>query len=460
MAESEDDDFQTRQLSKNNVRRVYLVTYSRADQSKFSTRQSFGEQVVAYFNEKSTTKACVEHWACCLELHENTSGVHYHLCVKLSGPKRWKSLKDNTMKKHGVVLNFSDSHDNYYTAYKYVTKKDPEVYLSPGHPNLEEIGSPRTSKCVRAYRSASRKRSSSTPMGKNNEKAKKHINIKRISNLEVSDFIAANQVKDYTELLAFAEAQKNEGKKELANFILSRSNKAVEELIKNTWLMKNAQAKIDRGKKPRMQLVRETYSSECVAGCDLQWINCALEVLKNNNIHPVVFGSVIKDLLMKGRGKFRNVMLVGCANSGKSFLLNPLCALFKTFVNPAIDKYAWVGAEEHEVIYLNEFRWNSALITWKDFLLLLEGHIVHLPAPKNQYSSDVCIDSDIPIFATSSGPIVYYGRNGRIDERETEMMSVRWRVFQLNHAIPEEEQKNLVPCPRCFAELVLLDENF
>jgi hypothetical protein len=115
-----------------------------------------------------------------------------------------------------------------YTAYKYVTKKDPEVYLSPGHPNLEEIGSPRTSKCVRAYRSASRKRSSSTPMGKNNEKAKKTINIKRTSNLEVSDFIIANQVKDYTELLAFAEAQKNEGKKELANFILSRSNKAVE----------------------------------------------------------------------------------------------------------------------------------------------------------------------------------------------------------------------------------------
>ena len=173
MAESEDDDFQSRQLSKNNVQRVYLVTYSRADQSKFPTRQSFGEQVVAYFNEKSTTKACVEHWACCLELHENTSGVHYHLCVKLSGPKRWKSLKDNMMKKHGVVLNFSDSHDNYYTAYKYVTKKDPEVYLSPGHPNLEEIGSPRTSKCVRAYRSARRKRSSSTPMGKNNEKAKK-----------------------------------------------------------------------------------------------------------------------------------------------------------------------------------------------------------------------------------------------------------------------------------------------
>ena len=35
MDEGNDDDFQTRNLSKSNVRRVYLVTYSRADQSKF-----------------------------------------------------------------------------------------------------------------------------------------------------------------------------------------------------------------------------------------------------------------------------------------------------------------------------------------------------------------------------------------------------------------------------------------
>ena len=141
------------------------------------------------------------------------------------------------------------------------------------------------------------------------KKKKNPINIKRISNLEVSDFIAADQVR----LRRMKER----------NFILRRSNKAVEELIKNTWLMKNAQAKIDRAK-PRMQLVREAYSSECVAGCDLQWINCALEVLKNNNIHAVVFGSVVKDLLMKWTCNFRDAMLVGCANRGMSFLLNPL----------------------------------------------------------------------------------------------------------------------------------------
>lgn len=174
----------------------------------------------------------------------------------------------------------------------------------------------------------------------------------------------------------------------------------------------------------------------------------------------MVFGSAMKDLLTKGRGKFRNLLLVGCACSGKTFLFDPLCALYKTFVNPAVDKYAWVGSKESEVIYLNDFRWSSALISWKDLLLLVEGHVVHLPAPKNLHSRDICIDNDIPIFATSSAPIVYYGRNGQIDERETEMMSVRWRVFELNRNIPQAEQKDVSPCPRCFAELVLLDEQF
>jgi hypothetical protein len=74
-----------RLTSKHQIRRTYLVTYSQADLSKFPTRESFGQQVVAYFNEGSG-KVEVQHWACCLEPHEIISGLHYHLCVKLSGP--------------------------------------------------------------------------------------------------------------------------------------------------------------------------------------------------------------------------------------------------------------------------------------------------------------------------------------------------------------------------------------
>ena len=49
-----------------------------------------------------------------------------------------------------------------------------------------------------------------------------------------------------------------------------------------------------------------------------------------------------------------------------------------------------------------------------------------------------------PIFATLSNAIFYYGRNGQIDERETEIIwFVWWRVVEFTRKIPQAEQKDL-----------------
>ena len=105
---------------------------------------------------------------------------------------------------------------------------------------------------------------------------------------------------------------------------------------------------------------------------------------------------------------------------------------------------------------MNDFRWSNELIVWKDLLLLLEGQTVHFPAPKSQYLKDICLENDTPVFATSKGEIEYIGKYNSRDERETEMMQARWRIFHFTHQIPKEEQKEIVPCTRCFSELVLL----
>ena len=127
------------------------------------------------------------------------------------------------------------------------------------------------------------------------------------------------------------------------------------------------------------------------------------------------------------------------------------------FLKPANDKYAWVGADSAEVILLQDFRWSREMIPWNDLLLLL-GQTVKLPALKNQFSSDVIIAKDTPIFASSKSRITYVGKFNVSDERETEMMAIRWKVIEFNHQIPKREQKKILPCARCFAELVLLGE--
>ena len=97
---------------------------------------------------------------------------------------------------------------------------------------------------------------------------------------------------------------------------------------------------------------------------------------------------------------------------------------------------------QNALIFLNDFRWSSQIIQWHDFLLLLEGQMVHLPAPKTHYAKDIALEKDTPIFCTGKQPFVYI-KNGVIDERETEMMSVRWKIFHLNVQIQKDVQKEL-----------------
>ena len=82
----------------------------------------------------------------------------------------------------------------------------------------------------------------------------------------------------------------------------------------------------------------------------------------SNGFHPYVFGDRVHTPLRKGRDKLRNVIIVSPGNCGKTFLLRPLEIIFKIFLNPAINKYRWVGADKAEVIFLNDFDWSSELI--------------------------------------------------------------------------------------------------
>ena len=85
---------------------------------------------------------------------------------------------------------------------------------------------------------------------------------------------------------------------------------------------------------------------------------------------------------------------------------------------------------------------------------MLEGQLVHLPAPKSHYAKDIVFEKDTPIFATGKNPIIFV-KNCTIDEKEREMMAVRWRIFRFHAQIPQEKQKQIPPCGKCFAQLIL-----
>jgi len=359
------------ELTKRQLRSVYLITYSQADMTIFPTRQSFADAVIGGFDSPALK---VEQWVCCKEQHQN-KGEHYHMAIKLNKVKRWLSVKESINTKYNVVVHFSAVHPNYYSAWRYVTKNDSEYLSSKNHPDLTD-SEPRTTV-------ASGKRVAQKKVEKATTSKKCKIKKKRFSAVDVSTILREKNIKSKQELYAFAENQRVSGKMDLYTFIINNTAKKISEIIDTTWAMCNASAEITRSKKNRIEILVDCSKLPCTSP---QWKNAALEILRNNRIPADKFCNAVKILLEEGRGKYKNIIIVGPANCGKTFILKPLMEIFRCFANPASSTFAWVGVDNAEVIFLNDFRWSHQVIPWHDFLLLLEGETVHLPAPKNPFS--------------------------------------------------------------------------
>ena len=78
---------------------------------------------------------------------------------------------------------------------------------------------------------------------------------------------------------------------------------------------------------------------------------CAKITLQKDNVPKKEFSTAIVSALEHGRGKGRNILIVGPANCGKTFILKPLQKIFHTFSNRSTNSFAWVGVEQAEIIF-------------------------------------------------------------------------------------------------------------
>ena len=231
-------DASTSHMNRQVVRKTYLITYSQANLEKFPTRQSFANSVVEAFASEST-KCCLLHWVCSMEDHQE-GGTHYHMALKFNMNKRWLSAKKSLVERHGISAHFSDNHNNYYSAYRYATKSNKEAVHSDDHPNLVDARSPKT----KAGTKSLRKSMVEKQLAKNSKGAcpssSGNLKRKRLSNLDVSQLVIDQNIHNDIELLSLAHIQKEEGKVDLAEFILKKTPKALNELSTCTWRMETA----------------------------------------------------------------------------------------------------------------------------------------------------------------------------------------------------------------------------
>ena len=173
---------------------------------------------------------------------------------------------------------------------------------------------------------------------------------RKIDALEVSEIILRNEIKSKTELLHLAKIQKEEGKTGLALYVLQHTDK-VQKITDTTWEMEHSGGSLKRRKISRTDILKSFCSSECLNGCGGEWLRCTKITLQKNNLPKNEFSTAIIFALQHGRGKGRNILIVGPANCGKTFISKPLQKIFHTFSNPSTNSFAWVGVEQAEIIF-------------------------------------------------------------------------------------------------------------
>ena len=226
-----------------------MVTYSQADITKFPTREQFARAVV---NSFSTGTANVVQWVCCREEH-NEKGQHYHLAIKLDRNQRWMKSKRYLQDEHGISVHYSNRHHNYYSAWLYVTKSDRDYLESNDHPDLRNLGVPRTDIASRSRRLRTRPLENADDeesVGLAATQRKK----KRLSKFEVSEIIVDRGLKSVSELQALAHEQKLNGKIDLAEFIFNHTPREIADLVNTAWEVENATSRVQRSKKSRITL--------------------------------------------------------------------------------------------------------------------------------------------------------------------------------------------------------------
>ena len=181
-----------------------------------------------------------------------------------------------------------------------------------------------------------------------------------------------------------------------------------------------------------MTILQEVRSGSCTGDFAERWLLLAKHILQLNDLDSNEFSAAIRNLLEKGCGKHRNIILVDNSNCGKTLLLKPLTKLKHCFTSPTSGKFNWLGAEKSECVILNDFRWSYKIIPWADLLNLLEGEPMQVPVPKTNYAENPYWTKDTSIFATSNSQIRNY-EPGQIYEPETKMMESRWNVFIFRH---------------------------
>ena len=339
-------------------------------------------------------------------------------------------------------------HQCYRTMYDYVhvatprkpaAELDAAVWYSPQHPARDELP-PVPAEHLRGLWGARAGR------GGGGERRE----AETFTVLDLNDLLHEHPfLKTEDDVLRYVSTGGGKHNRALRKFVLAR--KDLGELIARVFRVDGAEAAAARRQMTRVQILAAAATEgACTCETPGRWAAAADEVLRLNGFTEREIQRAIFHALHLGRAKQRNLLLVGETNRAKSFLIDPVELVYNCFTPPDTGSHQLADIAGSEVLFLNDFEWDAALMPWSTAKNLFEGKDVKIAVPKvEKGAKNYMFTDDAPILGTAPGPVEHPKK-----AKETSQMDSRVRYVLLTHFFDPTTCPEIKPCKKCWAQWV------
>jgi hypothetical protein len=104
-----------------------------------------------------------------------------------------------------------------------------------------------------------------------------------------------------------------------------------------------------------VQLLKETYSSECTSDCNGKWLECGLDLLQSNDTHYQVSATRYFKVLILVAENIEMCSYMLRQTREKHLFYRISVQFSKPSPIQNLHQFAWMGVEDAEVVLLNYF---------------------------------------------------------------------------------------------------------
>ena len=401
--------------------------------------------------------------------------VHDHVPALGLTDFRYLPVKRSLLKRHGLASHWSCSHVGYWSCVRYVAMSSPKKpYASLDHspvlwpkdgPNKHPPVEDSVNKPVSAA-ALTAKRQKLVHAACEQGKAEPRVNDLDVWALVVRSGVR-NDVDDQTAHLQLAAYAKEHCGEAMVQYLFRRRHK-LRSMIDDIWQWENIHEAVKVARRSRLDALAAAEQSPCT--CGGAWPALVTNAFMRNQIPVPELCHDVLDALTRGRSETTPVIvLAGLAGGeGKSAFLKPLHTVYDgpsfVFATPEKGNFPLMDLPAAKVAFLDEYRWDSRIVSWAAMNLWFDGSHVPIGQPQNVPGATGNIDykGKAPVFITCKlSDLEWLEWYAQIDpntgnpwDTDASMVWRRLKVYKFFRKTPIPRGDTICFCGHCFARFL------